>query len=399
VGPSVEAPRGKSRYRTTRDEHCRLGHRAFPNNGLVLAADHLYNHAYLSVGHKGLFFERLDRGVADAAAPGASPGPLASDGSPVDTPRLVPFARGVYHNRNRTLIPGGGSPQLVGLAGVVPTGPPGNAWNSVALSQPGLSSGAAVAGRFMQADPNATGMVIATVAGYHGAATLVSGDSFDLRARFTDGSSLFQYLGSSSLAREYAMGLFFMPGPSDFITGVFQSLVEDYSMRLDFDVEWANDWSTPDDWHSRLDNKWVTLAVGRGLYNAFDISIPGTGIEFNPLDAFANASGGKGGTSATPRVLPPSTIVNSNGVRIVHFYHSNDHRPAHVHVYSDGNKPTRVGPLGHPLDANDRPLTSKESAVFKSHRFEINKTIKNIQRWMRGQPGDAPKRSGPGKRR
>jgi hypothetical protein len=252
-------------------------------------------------------------------------------------------------------------------------------------------------GRFLQRDPNATGQpVMLDAQWFHGRApsTLVPG--MDIEEHYRDGMNTYQYVKSNPLTNSDPLGLFVMPGPSDFITGALQSLVEEYSMRLDFDVDWATDWNAADDWHSRLDNSWVTLAIGRGLYNAFDISIPGTDIGFNPLDAFASASGGTGGT---PRVLPPSTIVNSNGVRIVHFYHSNDHRPAHVHVYSDGNKPTRVGPMGRPLDATDRPLTSKESAVFKSHRFEINKTIRSIQRWMKGQPGDPPRRSSPGRRR
>jgi hypothetical protein len=231
--------------------------------GLVLAADHLYNHAYLSVGHKGLFFERLDRGVADAAAPGASPGPLASDDSPVDTPRLVPFARGVYHNRNRTLIPGGGSPQLVGLAGVVPTGPPGNAWNSVALSQQGLSSGAAVAGRFMQADPNATGMVVTDDICFHGDSPYARVGGFDIATRLTDGGNLLQYLQSSPIGRSDPTGLFIGDALGTYATLSFTAgriandLTEVYSANMSHDADWAMDWSLPDDWHSRGDNSWI----------------------------------------------------------------------------------------------------------------------------------------------
>jgi hypothetical protein len=80
-----------------------------------------------------------------------------------ETPQLVPFARGVYHIRNRTMLPGGGSPQLIGLASLMANGPPpsNQPWNiPVGLSAAGLSSGAAIHGRFMQPDPNATGMVL-----------------------------------------------------------------------------------------------------------------------------------------------------------------------------------------------------------------------------------------------
>jgi len=52
--------------------------------GSVLSADHLAPHAFLHCGHKGLFFDRLDVGVADTAIPGAAA---------LETPRLVPFAQ------------------------------------------------------------------------------------------------------------------------------------------------------------------------------------------------------------------------------------------------------------------------------------------------------------------
>jgi hypothetical protein len=58
--------------------------------GNVFSADHIAPHPFMSVGHKGLFVERLDVGVADASVPGSQVG---------DTPRLVPFAQLVYHNR------------------------------------------------------------------------------------------------------------------------------------------------------------------------------------------------------------------------------------------------------------------------------------------------------------
>ncbi|MDX2147443.1 MAG: hypothetical protein SFZ23_07955 [Planctomycetota bacterium] len=145
--------------------------------GQCIAADHLHAHPYLAVGHKGLFFDRFDRGVSDSEAQGAAPPPAGSatpnDPNYVETPLVVPFARGVYHNRNRTYIPGGGSPQLIGLAGLTWNGPPGSTptpgyspnWQ---LSQTGLASGAAVHGRFMQADPNQAGMPVQALMAYHG---------------------------------------------------------------------------------------------------------------------------------------------------------------------------------------------------------------------------------------
>jgi hypothetical protein len=77
--------------------------------GQVLAADHLHPHAFLSAGHKGLFFDRLDRGVSDSTAVGTATAP---GGTVAETPGLVPFARGVYQVRNRSILPGGGIEQL-----------------------------------------------------------------------------------------------------------------------------------------------------------------------------------------------------------------------------------------------------------------------------------------------
>src|SRR5690606_4152290 len=120
--------------------------------GQVLSADHIHPHAFLAVGHKGLFYDRLDRGVSDATVVGSVVPPSSAT---VETPRLVPFARGVDHVRNRAVLPGGGSTSLVGQASA--TKSPSGVW---VISQQGLSSGAAVHGRFMQADPNATAMVL-----------------------------------------------------------------------------------------------------------------------------------------------------------------------------------------------------------------------------------------------
>ncbi|MDX2146874.1 MAG: hypothetical protein SFZ23_05075 [Planctomycetota bacterium] len=187
--------------------------------GQVLAADHLQAHPYLAVGHKGLFFDRLDRGVSDAQAQGAAPPPpgtvapgLIATATMPETPLVVPFSRGVYHNRNRTYIPGGGSPQLIGLAGLTWNGPPGSTptpgyspnWQ---LSQTGLASGAAVHGRFMQADPNATGLALQLVG-----ASMRSSSSglaaLDVLARHRDGANLYLALRGNPWSLSDPSGLF-----------------------------------------------------------------------------------------------------------------------------------------------------------------------------------------------
>ena len=60
--------------------------------------------------------------------------------------------------------------------------------------------------------------------------------------------------------------------------------------------------------------------------------------------------------------LPSSVIVSENGVVIEHYYRSNDHAPAHMHVTGDGtNGKIRIGANGRVLDG-DPPLNSKQKS-------------------------------------
>jgi hypothetical protein len=151
----------------------------------------------------------------------------------------------------------------------------------------------------MQPDPNATGMVLLSSMSFHGSAISPGVDSFDVQARFADGANLYQYLGSNPWQSSDPSGLLItmlLPGPGDFITGALKSLVSEYAARQDFDVDWATDWEMGDDWHSRLENEWVILALGQGLYEAFEIGIGQHSV--NPLDLLSSASrGGRRGVS------------------------------------------------------------------------------------------------------
>ena len=70
--------------------------------------------------------------------------------------------------------------------------------------------------------------------------------------------------------------------------------------NLSWDIEWSSDWTTGDDWHSRGDNSWVTLAIGRGLYQAFDVDLPFTDDSINPLDYVATSASKKPRGVKTP---------------------------------------------------------------------------------------------------
>ena len=128
--------------------------------------------------------------------------------------------------------------------------------------------------------------------------------AMDLQTLHTDGANFYKYLRGNPFMGSDPLGLYCLgdlgndatetlglldplPGPSDFIRSALSALVTEYSANLSWDAEWAGDWSTGDDWHSRTDNSWVTLAIGRGLFEAFDIDLPFTDDTLNPLDYVA----------------------------------------------------------------------------------------------------------------
>jgi hypothetical protein len=230
------------------------------------------------VGHKGLFFDRYD--TPHAWVPGSG-----IDGLPptlaAPTTGSVGQAgswasggvKGLYYNRNRHF-----SPNL---------------------------------GRFVQRDPNATGLVLAATPSMHGQQVMTDLQPFDVEFHYLDGPNTHAAYAAGPTLYSDPMGLFSLgglmgsmatqaamaalPGPGDFITKMLESLVTDYALNLDWDVEWATDWSTGDDWHSRLDNSWITLSLGRGAADAFEVGVGE--YSASPLDLFAGfkpASGGKG---------------------------------------------------------------------------------------------------------
>lgn len=228
--------------------------------GEALTSSTLQPHPVLRCGHKGLFVDRLDVGVM-------------SNGF-VEYERIVLFSYTLCYNRNRTYSP--------------------------------------MAGRFLQADPNETGQVVAGFLVTMGMAVDAIAGRVDLRSHYADGMSAYTYLRASPAWRSDVLGLYDdaedddydgddlledvsdilglldpLPAPSDLITGMYRALLEDYSENLDFDVEWASNWDLADDDHSRTDNSWIPLALNRGLYEAFDINLPFSDKKMNPLDLFA----------------------------------------------------------------------------------------------------------------
>jgi hypothetical protein len=173
----------------------------------------------LRVGHKGLFFDRLDWGIVD---------PLTL----AETPRLEPGATLLGYNRNRTLHVG---------------------W-----------------GRFLQRDPNATGLPVQAGLGFHGDGFAASVQGFDLAAHYGDGANVYEYIGSDPLGGSDPTGLmeFSLGGQLatmainswDMADGMLEtarigvasgfslaSMIRGYSVFQSVDADWATDWSISDE--------------------------------------------------------------------------------------------------------------------------------------------------------
>jgi hypothetical protein len=263
--------------------------------GSALTAESLAPHPVIHCGHKGLFLDRLDAGVAAGTA---------------EIPRLVPYAHLVVQMRNRAY-----SPAL---------------------------------GRFYQQDPNATAMAVIGASVYHGQPVQAGPEDLSLASVYRDGPNSYQYLRSATWNRSDPLGLYEddegededaddgytgrdlyedvsetlgllspLPGPGDIIREMFRALTEDYAANLRWDVRWASDWSMPDDDHSRIDDGWVPQALGRGLHDAFEIGLPGTDASVNPLRVLANPYRTPAGTPGPgrPRINAGYTIHVQRGQR------------------------------------------------------------------------------------
>ncbi|HEX8876104.1 MAG TPA: hypothetical protein VF777_05100 [Phycisphaerales bacterium] len=177
-------------------------------------------------GHKGLATDRLDR-------------PLdfwdSSGQNLFDTQRLEPGADTLVYANNRTLLP-----RL---------------------------------GRWLQSDPNASGLIVLDTLGFHGQRMHPAIGSMSLAARLRDGLALGQYVSGDPIGRSDPTGLFGgligILGGATTTAGMYaenaQNAVEhgasafmslgrmlgEYSANAEADIEWALDWSQGDDWHSR----------------------------------------------------------------------------------------------------------------------------------------------------
>ena len=222
---------------------------SFDPYGTLLSYDGaFYDRPKLEVGHQGLFFDRLDVPLLD------------SDGS--ENPRLAANAAGIYYNRARTY-----SPSL---------------------------------GRFLQADPNATGMAVGSMASMGQVAESVVAE-ISVMSLLADGAGLFERVSGNPVHSQDPRGLF---GFLDIGIGS-SSLVDLYQDNADraisigqsirdgagamfraaatmqyADLMWAMDWAASDDDYSASG---VTYESDLGPYQS-GVSTPAQAGVLSPSD-------------------------------------------------------------------------------------------------------------------
>lgn len=101
------------------------------------------------------------------------------------------------------------------------------------------------------------------------------------------------------------------------------------------------------------------------------------GLSNQPLKDCCKKEKCKGKTEPT---LPPGTVVKSGSVKIEHYYKTNDHGPAHMHVVG-GGKTTRIGSNGKPL-RGDPELSSPQKKVVDANLIKIRNAGNKIGRWL-----------------
>lgn len=116
--------------------------------------------------------------------------------------------------------------------------------------------------RFIQRDPNGTGQpLLASNRGGQGVQPV--SDAPCVAIASSDGLNLHCYQQAQPNGSTDPTGLLTEEG-TNLALAVLQSMIEAYSTNLEWDVDWATNWSTRDDEHTRLHNKWVLLAIGEG---------------------------------------------------------------------------------------------------------------------------------------
>jgi len=127
-----------------------------------------------------------------------------------------------------------------------------------------------------------------------------AGSALDLAAMFGDGGNLYAYLGANPRGRSDPLGLFFT-SPADLVghavmigmrgvRGGLENMTAEYAANMEDDLDWAMDWSRPDNDYSRLSNTWVAQSFAEGMRGGF-----GAGLNAAMSDLSFGLVGGEEG--------------------------------------------------------------------------------------------------------
>ncbi len=125
----------------------------------------------------------------------------------------------------------------------------------------------------MQADPNASRILVIDQAVFHGVGLSASSPGFHLEERNTDGANYYQYLASAPFTRADPLGLFGFDVAVNYaevgfkIGSLARDLVETYAANQESDALWSEDWELPDDFHTRGDASWIS-----DIYQSHDVN-------------------------------------------------------------------------------------------------------------------------------
>jgi hypothetical protein len=230
--------------------------------GEVLTYEEFYPHQPLNVGHKGLFVDRLNSG------------PLVFDmytWTAAEPARLMPGATLIGHTPNRTYSPG--------------------------------------LGRWLQQDPNESGLGTITAILHHGRMSVQS-PSVELVARLADGHSLYGYVRGNPLSGSDPLGLYMSPFDTleqgAEVATKLAGILGDYALRQMDDIEWALDWKARDD------EPWQQLDA---VASTDDIDLEAGDGEFDePMASLYNPRSAKGAAKfakATTRTKDMVKVLNT----------------------------------------------------------------------------------------
>lgn len=124
----------------------------------------------------------------------------------------------------------------------------------------------------------------------------------------------------------------------------------------------------------------VTEFVVESVLNPLDATdAEAPGLPQEQADPAATAA--TAATAAAAADLPDRTVAKQDGVKIEHYYRSNDHAPAHLHVTGGGDE-VKIGMNGRPLKY-EAELTARQLRVVEDNKKAIRKAVKQIVKWLK----------------